>query len=70
MNDNYFKQHEGIGNIPPVQARSKIVHCKDWNDIFIPEGKLDLDYEVSQYRRRSVNQGVVIDATLKPIENK
>ena len=35
----------------------------------IPEGKSDMDYKVSLYRRKSVKRGKpVYDATLTPIE--
>ncbi len=49
---------------------SKVVPCKDWNDIVIPEGVPDMDYKVSLYRRPSVKRGKpVLDATLTPIIN-
>jgi len=69
VNYNFFKQNEGCGNIPPAQAASKVVPCKDWNDIVIPKGAPDLDYRVSLYRRKSVKKGKpVLDATLTPVE--
>jgi len=65
INYNFFKQNEGCGNIPPAQFASKIVPCKDWNDIVIPKGGKDLDYKVSLYQRKSVKKGKpVLDATL------
>lgn len=69
INYNFFKQNEGCGNIPPAQAMSKAVPFKDWNDIVIPEGVSDMDYEVCLYRRKSVKRGnPVLDATLTPYE--
>jgi transposase-like protein len=69
INYNFFKQHEGCGNIPPAQAMSKVVPFKDWNDIVRPENVPDTDYRVSLYRRRSVKQGrAVVDATLTPVK--
>lgn len=69
INYNFFKQNEGCGNIPPAQAASKLVPCKDWNDVVIPEGASDLDYQVSLYRRKSVKgKYPVYDAALTPIE--
>ncbi|MFC1907169.1 transposase [Chloroflexota bacterium] len=69
INYNFFKQNEGCGNIPPAQAASAIVPCKDWNDIVIPKGASDKDYKVSRYRRKSVKRGnPVYDATLIPLE--
>ena len=68
INYNFFKQHEGVGNVPPAQAMSKVVPFKDWNDIVIPEGAPDKDYKVSLHQRRSVKKGKpVVDATLTPI---
>jgi transposase-like protein len=69
INYNFFKQNEGCGNVPPAQACGKVVPCKDWNDIVIPEGEADKDYKVSLSRRKSVKKGKpVFDATLTPIE--
>jgi len=69
VNYNFFKQNEGCGNIPPAQAASKVVPCKDWNDIVIPEGAPDNDYQVRLSRRKSVKKGKpVLDATLTPID--
>jgi transposase-like protein len=69
INYNFFKQNEGCGNIPPAQAASKVVPFKDWNDVVIPKGAPDLDYEVSLYRRKSVKKGKpVFDATLTPVK--
>lgn len=71
INYNYFKQHEGIGDIPPAQCRSKVVPFKDWNDVVIPEGKTDVDYKVKLTPRRSrIKAKPVTDATLTPIEVK
>lgn len=67
INYNFFKQNEGCGNIPPAQAASKVVPFKDWNDIAIPEGKPDMDYEVTLHRRQSTKANIVLDATLTPI---
>ena len=68
INYNFFKQHGGVGDIPPAQAMSKVVPCKDWNDIVIPEGIPDMDYKVRLHERRSVKKGKpVVDATLTPI---
>jgi len=70
INYNFMKQNEGCGNIPPAQAMSKIVPLKDWNDVVIPEGETDKDYEVKLCRRKSVKKGYpVFDATLTPVEN-
>ena len=67
VNYNFFKQKEGCGNIPPAQVMSKVVPCKDWNDIVIPEGSPDMDYKVSLYKRPSVKlRKPVFDATLTP----
>ena len=67
INYNFFKQNEGIGNIPPAQAKSKVVPFKDWNDIVRSKKLPDIDYKVSLYRRPSVKRGKVLDATLTPI---
>lgn len=68
INYNFFKQHEGAGNIPPAQVRSKVVPFKDWNDVVIPKGAPDVDYRVSLHRRPSVKRGnPVLDATLTPV---
>jgi putative transposase len=69
INYNFFKQNEGCGNIPPAQVMSRVVPFKDWNDVVIPEGIPDIDYEVRVYPRKSVKKGhPVLDATLIPIE--
>jgi putative transposase len=69
INYNFFKQHEGCGNVPPAQAMSKVVPFKDWNDVVIPHGHKDMDYQVSLSRRRTVKKGKpVYDATLTPVE--
>lgn len=69
INYNFFKQNEGCGNIPPAQAMSKVVPCKDWNDIVIPKDTPDVDYKVSLYCRKSVKgKYPVYDATLTPIK--
>lgn len=69
INYNFFKEHEGCGNIPPAQAMSKVVPFKDWNDIVIPAGKEDVDYSVKLSRRKSVKKGYpVYDATLTPVK--
>lgn len=69
INYNFFKQNEGCGNIPPAQVMSETVPFKDWNDIVIPEGAPDNDYQVRLSRRKSVKKGKpVLDATLTPIE--
>jgi putative transposase len=69
INYNFMKQNEGCGNIPPAQAANGIVPLKDWNDVVIPEGAPDLDYQVVRHTRRSVKKGyLVVDATLTPIE--
>jgi len=68
INYNFFKQNEGCGNIPPAQVMSKVVPCKDWNDIVIPEGAPDNDYQVRLSRRKSVKKGKpVFDATLTAV---
>lgn len=67
INYNFFKQHEGVGNIPPAQAMSKVVPFKDWNDVVRAKGMPDMDYKVSLYQRRSVKKGKVLDATMTPI---
>ncbi len=68
VNYNFFKQNEGCGNIPPAQASNRVVPCKDWNDIVIPEGAPDNDYQVRLSRRKSVKKGsLVMDATLTPL---
>lgn len=70
INYNFFKQNEGCGNIPPAQYCGKVVPFKDWNDIVIPEGETDKDYQVRLHRRKSVKKGnPVLDATLTPIES-
>ena len=69
INYNFFKQNEGCGNIPPAQAMSKVVPFKDWNDVVIPKGSSDKDYEVRLYHRKSVKRGKpVFDATLTPVK--
>jgi len=30
---NFFKQNEGVGDIPPAQAMSQVIPFKDWNDV-------------------------------------
>jgi len=71
VNYNFFKQHEGIGNIPPAQARTKIVPIKDWNDIVRPHGEPDLDYDVSLRRRPEAKKPYpVLDAHLTPKPSK
>lgn len=65
INYNYFKQHEGIGDIPPAQAMSATVPFKDWNDVVrdteaIPE----TEYKVTRHPRR---KSKVVDVTLKPV---
>jgi hypothetical protein len=45
--------------------RSKVVLCKDWNDIVILEGAPDNDYQVRLSRRKSVKKGkLIFDARL------
>jgi len=69
INYNFFKQNEGCGNIPPAQVMSEVVPFKDWNDIVIPKGILNMDYKVKVYPRKSVKKGhPVLDTTLTPIE--
>ncbi|MFC1953452.1 transposase [Chloroflexota bacterium] len=68
VNYNFFKQHEGVGNIPPAQAMSKVVPFKDWNDIVRSKKLPDIDYKVGLYRRPTVKSGnPVLDATLTPV---
>ena len=70
INYNFFKQHEGVGNIPPAQVRSKVVPFKDWNDIVRDARFPDIDYKVSLRRRKSVKRGKpVLDADLTPVED-
>ena len=47
INYNYFKQHEGIGDIPPAQAKTKVVPFKDWNDVVRDDKLPDIDYKVN-----------------------
>ncbi len=69
VNYNFFKQNEGCGNIPPAQAASRVVPCRDWNDIVMPEGETDKDYKVALSLRKTVKKGKpVFDANLTPIE--
>lgn len=68
INYNFFKQNEGCGNVPPAQVTSQTVPLKDWNDVVIPEGGKDVDYNVSLSRRKSVKRGEVYDAILTPKE--
>lgn len=69
INYNFMKQHEGIGDIPPAQARTKVVPFKDWNDIVRDDSLPDIDYQVKLIPRRSrVTAKPVLDATLTPIE--
>ena len=71
VNYNFFKQNEGCGNIPPAQVCSKVVPFKDWNDVVIPHGETDKDYQVRLSKRKSVKRGYrVYDATLTPIEKE
>ena len=68
INYNFFKQHEGAGNIPPAQRMSAVVPFKDWNDVVRDPRLADVDYKVALYRRKSVKRGPpVFDATLMPI---
>ena len=70
INYNFFKQHEGVGNIPPAQVMSKVVPFKDWNDIVRDTRFPDIDYKVSLRRRKSVKRGKpVFDADLTPVED-
>ncbi len=71
INYNFFKQHEGIGNIPPAQAMSKEVPFKDWNDIIRPHGADDIDYTVSLHRRPAAKKPYPVrDARLTPVAAK
>ncbi len=74
VNYNFFKQHEGIGDIPPAQAMSKIVPFKDWNDIVRDARLPDVDYEVSLHPRPLPPLGKkskpVIDAFLTPVKGE
>lgn len=71
INYNFFKQHEGIGDIPPAQAKTKVVPFKDWNDVVRPEHLPDLDYQVSLHDRRSrVKAKPVKDAVLTPVRKQ
>lgn len=72
INYNFFKQNEGVGDIPPAQAMSKEVPFKDWNDVvrnkeLIPK----TGYKVTLHHRPLPELGskskLVIDATLTPI---
>jgi putative transposase len=68
INYNFFKQHAGVGDIPPAQASNKVVPFKDWNDVVRSKHLPDIDYRVSLHRRPSVKKGKpVVDATLTPI---
>ncbi len=68
INYNFMKQNEGCGNVPPAQAASKVVPCKDWNDVVRAKGVPDVDYKVRLHRRQSVKKGYpVMDATLTPV---
>lgn len=67
VNYNFFKQHEGVGNIPPAQAMSKTVPFKDWNDVVRDKREPDIDYKVSLYQRSTVKHKKVVDATLTPV---
>lgn len=67
INYNFFKQHEGIGNIPPAQARTKVVPFKDWNDVIRAKGIPDVDYKVTLHRRKTARRTPVWDATLVPV---
>ncbi|MDO8634837.1 MAG: hypothetical protein Q7R34_01140, partial [Dehalococcoidia bacterium] len=71
VNYNFFKQHEGIGDIPPAQAMNKVVPFKDWNDIVRDTRLPDVDYEVSLHPRPLPPPGKkskpVIDAFLTPV---
>jgi transposase-like protein len=67
INYNFFKQNEGCGNIPPAQCASRVVPFKDWNDVVIPEGTPNKDYQVTLHQRKLVKRGKpVLDATLTP----
>lgn len=71
INYNFMKQHEGIGDIPPAQAKNKIVPFKDWNDIVRDDSLPDIDYKVSLHERRSrIKAKPVTDAILTPVEVK
>ena len=66
INYNFFKQHEGVGDIPPAQVACKVVPFKDWNDVVRAKGITDRDYKVMLHERRSTKKKVT-DATLSPI---
>lgn len=71
VNYNFFKQHEGVGDIPPAQAMSKVVPFKDWNDIVRDDRMPDVDYKVTLHPRAARKHGTtVMDATLTPITQK
>ncbi len=70
INYNFFKQHEGVGNIPPAQAMSKTVPFKDWNDI-VRDAKLpNIDYKVKLFHRETAKRKPVADAMLIPMERR
>lgn len=71
INYNFFKQHEGIGDIPPAQAKTKVVPFKDWNDIIRDDSLPDIDYKVSLHPRKSrIKAKPVTDAILTPLTAK
>ena len=52
-----------------AQACGKVVPCKNWNDIVIPDSLSNMDYKVKLQCRKSDKEGYpVYDASLTPVE--
>jgi putative transposase len=74
---NFFKQNEGIGNIPPAQAMSKVVPFKDWKDVVVDKNvKPVTNYKVVLHPRKPTeiqkDKFIIptIDVTLTPLKGQ
>jgi putative transposase len=74
---DFFKQNEGVGDIPPAQVMSKVVPFKDWKDIVRDKRlKPESNYKVTLHPRpateRQKDEFIIptIDVTLKLVEGK
>lgn len=74
---NFFKQNEGVGNIPPAQAMSKVVPFKDWKDVVTDKNvKPETNYKVALHPRKATaiqkDKFIIptIDVTLTPVNQQ
>lgn len=73
---NFFKQNEGIGNIPPAQCMSKAVPFKDWKDVVRDKNVIpETNYKVTLHPRPATEiqkeKFIIptIDVTLTPVKD-